>query len=55
MVSLGQKLKMQKNMLKTFLKDIAAVLQKKQLEKATNIGKMRSFWKLTKTATKQRL
>ena len=32
MVTLGQKLKMQKNMLKTFLQDIAVALCKKQLQ-----------------------
>ena len=43
MVTLGQKLKMQKNMLKTFLQDIAVVLCKKRLEKTANIRKMRAF------------
>ena len=54
MVTLGQKLKMQKNMLKTFLQDIAVVLCKKRLEKTANIRKMRAFWKLPQVATKQR-
>ena len=43
MVTLGQKLKMQKNMLKTFLQDIALVLCKKQLQRIANIRKMRPF------------
>ena len=54
-VTLGQKLKMHKNMLKTFLQHIAVVLCKKRLEKTANIGKMRAFWKWPKMATKQRL
>ena len=41
MATLGQKLKMQKNMLKTFLQDIAVVLCKKRLQKTANIRKMR--------------
>ena len=45
MVTLGQKLKMQKNMLKTFLQDIAVVLCKKRLEKTANILKMRAWQK----------
>ena len=55
MVTLGQKLKMQKNMLNTFLQDIAVVLCKKRLEKTANIRKMRPFWKFRKISTKQRL
>ena len=54
-VTLGQKLKMHKNMLKTFLQHIAVVLSKKRLQKTANIGKMRPFWKWPKIATKQRL
>ena len=54
-VTLAQKLKMHKNMLKTFLQHIAVVLCKKQLEKTANIGKMRAFWKWPKMATEQRL
>ena len=54
-VNLGQKLKMHKNILKTFLQHIAVVLCKKRLQKTANIGKMRAFWKLPKMATKQRL
>ena len=54
-VTLGQKLKMHKNMLKTFLQHIAVALCKKRLEKTAKIGKMRAFWKLPKMATKQRL
>ena len=54
-VTLAQKLKMHKNMLKTFLQHIAVVLCKKRLQKTFNIGKMRAFWKLPKMATKQRL
>ena len=54
-VTLAQKLKMHKNMLKTFLQHIAVVLCKKRLEKTANIGKMRAFWKWPKMATKQRL
>jgi len=42
-LTLGQKLKMQKNMLKTFLQHILVVLCKKQLEKTANIRKMRAF------------
>ena len=44
-VTLGQKLKMHKNMLKTFLQHIAVVLCKKRLQKTANIRKMRGFWK----------
>ena len=54
-VTLGQKLKMHKNMLKTFLQHIAVALCKKRLQKTANIRKMRAFWKLPKMATKQRL
>ena len=54
-VTLGEKLKMHKNMLKTFLQHIAVVLCKKRLQNAANIGKMRGFWKWPKMATKQRL
>jgi len=54
-LTLGQKLKMQKSMLKTFLQHIAVVLCRKRLEKTANIRKMRAFWKLPKMATKQRL
>ena len=54
-VTLGQKLKMHKNMLKTFLQHIAVVLCKKRLQKTANIRKMRAFWKWPKMATKQRL
>ena len=43
MVTLGQKLKMKKNMLKTFLQDIAVVLCIKRLQKTANIRKMRPF------------
>ena len=44
-VTLGQKLNMHKNMLKTFLQQIGVVLCKKRLQKTANIGKMRPFWK----------
>ena len=54
-LTLGQKLKMHKNMLKPFLQHIAVVLCKKRLQKTANIRKMRAFWKLPKMATKQRL
>ena len=54
-VTLGQKLKMHKNMLKTFLQHIAVVLCKKRLQKTANIRKIRAFRKLPKMATKQRL
>ena len=54
-VTLGQKLKMHKNMLKTFLQHISVVVCKKRLQKTANIRKMRAFWKLPKMATKQRL
>ena len=42
-VTLGQKLKMQKNMLNTFLQHVAVVLCKKRHEKTANITKMRAF------------
>ena len=42
-VTLGHKLKMHKNMLKTFLQHIAVVLCKKRLQKTANIRKMRAF------------
>ena len=48
MVTLGQKLKMQKDMLKTVLQDIAVVLCKKRLEKTANIRKMRTVLKIIK-------
>ena len=54
-VTLAQKLKMHKNMLKTFLQHIAVVWCKKRLEKTANIGKMRRFWKWPKMAAKQSL
>ena len=54
-LTFGQKLKMQKNMLKTFLQHIAVVLCKKRLQKTSNIRKMRAFSKLPKMTTKQRL
>ena len=54
-VTLGQKLKMQKHMLKTFLQHIAVVLCKKQLQKTPYIRNMRAFRNLPKMATKQRL
>ena len=47
-VTLGQKLKMHKNMLKTFLQHIAVVLCKKRLQKTANIREIRAFWKLQK-------
>ena len=54
-VTLGQKLEMHKNMLKTFLQHIAVVLWKKRLQKTAYIWKMRALLKLPKMATKQRL
>ena len=42
-VILAQKLKMHKNMLKTFLQHIAVVLCKKRLQKTTNIRIKRAF------------
>ena len=54
-VTLGQKLKIRKNMLKTFLQHTAVVLLKNWLHKTANIRKMRAFWKWPKMATKQRL
>ena len=42
-VTLGQKLKLEKNLLKTFLQHIAVVLCKKRHEKTANITKMRAF------------
>ena len=53
-VTLGQKLNMHKNMLKTFLQHIALVLCKKRLQKTVKIPKMRAFWKMPKMATKER-
>ena len=41
--TLGQQLKMEKNMVKTFLHHIAVVLCKKQLQKTPNIRKMRAL------------
>ena len=55
MVTLGQKLKMQKDMLKTFLQHIAVALWKTRLEKTAHIRKIRAVLKLPKMATKQRL
>ena len=56
-ITLFQKLKMQKkkNMLKTFLQDIAVVLCLKLLGDTAYIRKVRPFEKLSKMATKQRL
>ena len=54
-VTLGQKLKMYKIMIKTFQQHIAVVLCKKRLQKTANTRKMRAFWKLPKMATKERL
>ena len=54
-LTLGQKWKIQKIMLKTFLQHTALVLWKKLLPKRANIRKMKAFWKLAKIATKQRL
>ena len=42
-VTLGQKLKMHKIMLKTFLQHIAVLLFKKGLQKPSNIEKLRAF------------
>ena len=47
-LTLGQKLKMQTNMLKTFLQHIAVVRCKKQLKRRTNIRKMIPFGKFQK-------
>ena len=55
MVTLGEKFKTQKKMVKMFLQEVVVVLCKKRLEKTGNIRKMRAFWNLSKTATKQRL
>ena len=55
MLSLGQKLKMQKTCDKRLYKHIRLVLCKKRLQKAANISEMRPFWKLAKMATMQRL
>ena len=55
MVSLGQKLKLQKKCEKLLYKHINVLLGKQQLQKAPNIRKMRPFWKLAKMATMQRL
>ena len=54
-LTLGQKLKMQKNLQERFLQHIAVVLCKEQLQKTPNIRTMRAFWKLPKMATNQRL
>ena len=48
MLTVGQKLKIQINRLKTFLQDIAVFLCKKWLEKIPTIQKMRPFSKLQK-------
>ena len=45
-VSLAQKWKMHKNMLKTSLQHIAVVLCNKWLQKTANIRLIRAFWKL---------
>ena len=42
-VTLGQELKMHKNMLKTFLQHIEVGLCKKRLQETLNIRKMRAF------------
>ena len=56
MVTLGQKLKMQKKPLKTFLQHIAVVLcKKKRFKKAANNRKTRPVSKWAKLATKKRL
>ena len=47
-VTLGQKLKMHKNMFKTFLQHIAVVLCKKTAPKTTNIRKNKSILKMAK-------
>ena len=54
-VTLGQKLKVQNNMVKFFLPDIVSVLCNQRLVETANIRNMRLFWKLAKVATKQRL
>ena len=54
-VTLAQKLKMHKNMLKTFLQHTSVVLSNKWLQKTINIQKKRAFWQLPKLATKERL
>ena len=54
-LTLGQKLKMEKNMLKTFRQHFAVVLCKKRLQKTANIRKMRAFWKLSNMVTEQTL
>ena len=46
MVSLGQKLEMPKTCKKPFYEDVTVFLCKKLLEKTSNIGEMRQFWKL---------
>ena len=42
-VTLGQKLKMHENMLKTFLQHLGIVLCEKWIEKTANIKKMGAF------------
>ena len=42
-LTLGQKLKMQKDMLKMFRQHIAVVLCKKRLQKTANIREIRAF------------
>jgi len=54
-VTLGQKIKMHKNVLKTFLQRIPDVLCKKKAPKTANNRKMRALLKLPRMATKQRL
>ena len=53
-LTLGEKLKVQKNMLKTFQEHFAVVVRKKRLQKTAKIRKIRAFWKLPKMATKER-
>ena len=53
-VTLGQKLKMHKNMLKTFLQQIQ-LFYAKNGSKTANIGKIGALWKWQKMATKQKL
>ena len=54
-MSLGQNIKFLKTCKKRLYDHITVVLRKKRSEKTANIQEMREFWKLTKTATMQRL
>ena len=54
-LTLAQKLKMQKRCEKRFYDHVRNIVCKKGIEKTANIGKMRAFWKWPKMGTIQRL